>query len=123
MTEKDPEYLAFLDSLIERCLLRISVPSRDHFLDVREKMPKLQRMTNYQDKAAILASVRRLVRSGRITRATRSFAGHTVHGIICLPHCERKSETIPTELNLTPQDVELLHRFGIAVDEEFAAVR
>jgi hypothetical protein len=121
MTERDPEYIAFFDSLLERCLCRIAGPSRDHFLDVRAKMPVLLRMTNIENEKAILGSVRRLVKSGRITRASKRFAGRTVTGIICLPRREWESETISDELNLTNEDMEFLESCGVSVSEPVPA--
>jgi hypothetical protein len=121
MTERDREYLVFFDALLERCLCRITGPARDHFVNLRAKIPALLRMTNAENEALILGGVRRLVKSGRVTRATRCFAGRTVHGIICLPRRAWKQETASDELDLTNEDTEFLKRCGVAVTEPVLA--
>jgi hypothetical protein len=120
MNERDREYIVFFDGLLERCLCRIAGPSRDHFIDVRAKMPALLRMTN-GNEAGILGGVRRLVKSGRVTRASKYFAGRTVHGIICLPRHEWESEVASDELSLTDEDMEFLKDCGVALGEPVLA--
>ena len=119
MTERDPEFLAFFDGLVERCLCRICGPARDHFVDPEEKMPKLVRMTNAEPEQ-IRASIRRLVRSGRAVRATRKFSGKTFSGIICRPRREWENprEPISGTLSLTSADVSFLRGIGVRVDPE-----
>jgi hypothetical protein len=120
MTYKDAEFIAYFDSLVERCLSRICGPARDHFADPIAKLPALMRMTNVKDKELILASIRRLVRSGRVSRASRRFAGRAITGIVCLPRAdwERLNRSHATGLQLTDADVGFLQSAGIAVDSE-----
>jgi hypothetical protein len=113
VTEKDPEYIASFDDLVERCLLRICGPARDHFIDPSEKMPKLMRLTNCASETAIRQSLRRLTKSGRITRETRRFAGRTIRGIVCVPIRARARRE-----ELTPEDRRWLRSIGVAVDGE-----
>jgi hypothetical protein len=120
MTYKDAEFVAHFDSLLESCLCRICGPARDHFIDPVIKLPALARMTNQEDQRLIVASIRRLVRSGRVTRATRRLAGRSVAGIVCLPRAEweRLNHPPATTLRLTEADVMFLESLGVAVDRE-----
>jgi len=119
MTERDPEFLAFFDGLVERVLCRICGPARDHFVDPEEKMPKLVRATNAPPKQ-IRASLRRLIRSGRVMRATRRFSGKTFFGIICLPQreWENQHDPVASRLSLTQADIRFLRGIGVKVDSQ-----
>ena len=88
LSERDPEFLEALDGVVQGSLCRICGPARDHFIDPEAKIQALLRLTNMADEKLIRASIRRLVRSGRISRATRRFAGRTVAGIVCVPQRE-----------------------------------
>jgi len=116
LSERSPEFLSAVDDVVERCLCRISGPTRDHFVNLAEKLPKLCRMTNLKGKQ-IVAGVRRLVRSGRMCRSTQRFGGRTVSGIIGLPRrdWERLREPQGNVLQLSPSDVEFLKGCGVQV--------
>jgi hypothetical protein len=120
MTYKDPEFIAYFDSLLVSCLARICGPAAGHFCDPLSKLSTLMCMTNVDDRKLILASIRRLVRLGRVTRAKRCFAGRTVSGIVCLPRAdwERLHNPPASILRLTDSDVTFLKFIGIAVDRE-----
>jgi hypothetical protein len=120
LSERDPEFLETFDRLLERCLCRICGPARDHFIDPEAKIQVLLRLTNMADEKLIRASIRRLVRSGRISRETRRFAGRTVAGIVCVPQreWERLRQSPASSLQLTDLDVAFLRSVGVVVDGE-----
>lgn len=120
LSERDPEFLEALDGVVQGSLCRICGPARDHFIDPEAKIQALLRLTNMTDEKLIRASIRRLVRSGRISRATRRFAGRTVAGIVCVPQreWERLRQSPVSTLRLTDLDVAFLRSVGVIVDHE-----
>ena len=121
MTERDPEFIAAFDGLVERCLCRICGPARDHFIDPETKIQGLLRLTNTPNEKLIQVSIRRLVRSGRVSRATRQFAGRTVTGIVCLPRREWEARVrVPSlsTFSLTISDISFLRATGVVVDPQ-----
>lgn len=114
MTERDPEFIAAFDDCVERILHRVCRMGADRFVIVEAKMATLVRFTN-SDPTRILASIRRLVKAGRIQRATRAFGGETFCGLVCEPHHERE-KVASDELDLTPEDCDFLRKCGIAVE-------
>jgi hypothetical protein len=120
LSERDPEFLEALDGVVQASLCRICGPARDHFIDPEAKTQALLRLTNMADEKLIRASIRRLVRSGRISRTTRRFAGRTVAGIVCVPQreWERLRQSPASSLRLTDLDVAFLRSVGVVVDRE-----
>lgn len=119
MTTRDQEFLELFDGLVLRVLCRICGPARDHFVDPEEKMPKLVRMTNATSEQ-VMASLCRLVGSGRVTPTRRRLEGKFVFGITCLPQREWENprEPVSRGLSLTPTDVRFLRDIGVQVDQE-----
>jgi hypothetical protein len=120
MSKRDPEYLAAIDSFVENALTRICAPSRDRFVTMEQVIPKIAKHWQDGSDDQIKGAVRRLVRSGRVARETRRFAGNVFSGIVCLPRkeWERLQEPPASTLQLTESDVVFLRGCGVKVDRE-----
>lgn len=115
----DPEFLAAFDDLVLRVLCRICGPARDHFVNARSKMPKIMTATN-APAAEVKAAIRRLVHSGRVEEAERSFGGQRVRGLVCLSRAawENRGKAATSKLELTEADCSFLEAIGVRVDPE-----
>jgi hypothetical protein len=107
LSVKSSEFLAFLDDLVERVILRMCTPARGHFVELTAtRISRIATITNGTPSETRQA-LRRLADEGRIVETTRYEKNRTVRGIVCLPLWKR-----PAHGRLTASDRKFLRRCG-----------